>query len=80
MKKIFLKESLEYVIFLQCFGTRFVMSSSFPYNRVCYTHRIRVTSLRKLWRMLMLSSLLSRGIRGKLGPTFSDVLLGKEKL
>ena len=28
---------------------------------VSYTHRIRVTSLRKLWRMLMLSPLLSRG-------------------
>jgi hypothetical protein len=34
---------------------------------VSYTYRIRVTSLRKLWQMLMLSSLLSRGIGGTVG-------------
>ena len=34
---------------------------------VSYTHRIRVTSFRKLWQMLMLSSLLSRGIGGTVG-------------
>ena len=40
-----------------------VIVSGQPHLAPCvsYTHRIRVTSLRKLWRMLMLSPLLSHG-------------------